>query len=49
MTDDPKTQPDKFRDMARELECDEDKVAFVEKVRKVAVAPKGRHVEPRKG
>ena len=34
------TQPDKFRDLARELECDEDEAAFEDKVRKVATAPK---------
>lgn len=33
-------QSDKFRDMARELECDEDEAAFEDKVRKVATAPK---------
>lgn len=36
----PKTQADKFRDMARELEADEDEAAFEEKVRRVATAPK---------
>lgn len=36
MTDAPKTQADKFRDMAHELEADEDEVAFEEKVRRVA-------------
>ena len=40
MTEKPKPQADKFRDLARELECDEDEVAFEEKVRKVATAPK---------
>lgn len=40
MTDTPKTQADKFRDMARELEADEDEAAFEEKVRRVATAPK---------
>jgi hypothetical protein len=41
MTDDPKSsQSDKFRNLARELECDEDEAAFDEKVRKVATAPK---------
>lgn len=40
MTTDPKPQSDKFRDLARELECDEDEAAFEEKVRKVAGAPK---------
>lgn len=34
------SQPDKFRQLARELECDEDEAAFEEKVRKVASAPK---------
>lgn len=37
--DHAKGQPDKFRDMARELECDEDEAAFEDKVRKVATAP----------
>jgi hypothetical protein len=37
---DPKPQADKFRDLARELECDEDEAAFDENVRKVATAPK---------
>lgn len=36
--DDPTPQTDKFRDLARELECDEDEAAFDEKVRKVAKA-----------
>lgn len=40
MTDDDKPQADKFRDMARELECDEDEAAFEDKVRRVATAPK---------
>lgn len=30
------TQADKFRQLARELECDEDEAAFEDKVRKVA-------------
>lgn len=42
MTDTPKPQPDKFRDLARELECDEDEAAFDDKVRKVA----GKQKEP---
>jgi hypothetical protein len=40
MTDDTRPQPDKFRDMAHELECDEDEAAFEDKVRKVATTPK---------
>lgn len=39
MTDASKPQPDKFRDMARELKCDEDEAAFEAKVRNVATAP----------
>jgi hypothetical protein len=31
-----KSQSDKFRDLARDLECDEDESAFEEKVRKIA-------------
>jgi hypothetical protein len=33
---DAKSQLDKFRDLARELECDEDEAAFKEKVRIVS-------------
>ena len=33
-------QSNKFRDMARELECDEDEAAFEDKVRKVTTAPR---------
>lgn len=40
MTEVPKPQADKFRDLARELECDEDEAAFEDRVRKVATAPK---------
>lgn len=40
MTDAPKPQADKFRELARDLECDEDEPAFEDKVRKVATAPK---------
>lgn len=35
----PPTQPpqvDKFRDLARELECDEDEAAFDERLKKLA-------------
>lgn len=34
------TQIDKFRDLARQLECDEDEARFEEQVRKIASAPK---------
>lgn len=40
MTDEPKPQPDKFRDLARQLECDEDEATFEDQVRRIAVAPK---------
>lgn len=40
MPETPKPQPDKFRDMAHELVCDEDEAAFEDKVRKVATTPK---------
>ncbi len=33
-------QADRFRRIARELECDEDEAAFEERVRKVATPPK---------
>lgn len=39
MPDDPKPQADKFRDLARELEADEDPQHFEETVRKIAKAP----------
>jgi len=39
-------QIDKFRDLARELEADEDEEAFKAKLKKVATAPKP--VEPKK-
>jgi hypothetical protein len=45
-TQDAPSQVDKFRDLARELECDEDPEAFKAKVAKVAKAP--RHQKPDK-
>lgn len=38
---DASPQADKFRELARDLECDEDAAAFEEKVRKV-VGPKAK-------
>ena len=35
-----KPQAEKFRDLASELECDEDEAAFEDKVRRVATSPK---------
>jgi len=43
MSEAPKTQADKFRDLARELECDDDEAAFDERLKKLATtkaAPK---------
>jgi hypothetical protein len=42
-TDDPRPQSDKFRDLARELEADEDAERFEATVRKIAPKP----VEPK--
>lgn len=36
MPDDPKPQSEKFRDLARDLECDEDEATFENVVRKIA-------------
>jgi hypothetical protein len=40
MADDPRPQLDKFKDLARELECDDDEAAFDERLRKLATTPK---------
>ncbi len=45
---DSRPQPDKFRDLARDLECDEDEKAFEEKVRKVAKAPAPQNADKAK-
>ena len=37
---DARPQADKFRDLARELECDEDEDAFKAAVRKIGTAPR---------
>lgn len=38
---DKKSQSDKFKESARELECDEDEARWEEKLRKVVKAPTG--------
>lgn len=38
MTNRPKPQSEKFKDAAREAECDEDEARWEEKLRKVAKA-----------
>ena len=35
-----KPQVDKFRDLARELECDDDEAVFEEKLRRLTKAPR---------
>ena len=35
---DPCTQAEKFADLARELECDEDEAAFDERLKKLATS-----------
>lgn len=39
MTEPPKPQLDKFRDLARELEADEDEAHFAEKLRRITKEP----------
>ncbi len=36
ISNDPRTQAEKFADLARELECDEDEGRFEERLRKLA-------------
>lgn len=45
----PKPQADKFRDLARDLECDEDEAAFEDKVRRVASVQVGPEDSPQVG
>jgi hypothetical protein len=40
MPEKPKPQIEKFRDLARELECDDDEETFAERVKKIASAPR---------
>ncbi len=35
MTDEPKSQLDKFKDAARDLECDDDEARFDDRVKKL--------------
>jgi len=44
LSPDERSQADKFRDLARELECDEDEKAFEETVKRVA-APRQKNKE----
>lgn len=47
MTDAPKPQLDKFKELARELEADEDETKFEETVKKVATSAPAK--PPEKG
>ena len=47
MPDDPRPQADKFADLARELEADEDEAAFEATVKKIVQAPKPEAKEDR--
>lgn len=50
MTSQPESdqpQADKFRDLARKLECDEDEAKFEDQVRWVATAPKREEEKPK--
>ena len=40
MSEPPTPQPDKFRDLARQLECDEEEATFEDQVRRIAKSPK---------
>lgn len=49
--EDDKTQVERFREAARELECDDDPERFAERVRKITKAPptpQSKPVEPPK-
>lgn len=45
---DSKSQSDKFKALARELECDEDEAAFDEKLKRVAKQPQSERDEREK-
>lgn len=42
----PKSQADKFRDLARELGCDEDEAAFDERLKRIAKSPLQHRPKP---
>lgn len=42
----PKPQADKFRDLARELGCDEDEAKFDEALKRIANAPPQHREKP---
>lgn len=42
MTDEPKSQLDKFREAARDLECDDDEARFDDRVKKLVKQKPGK-------
>ena len=46
MTEQPKPQTEKFKELARELEVDEDDARFEDQVRKIAKAPIPADMKP---
>lgn len=46
MAEAPKPQLDKFKDLARDLEADEDEKAFEDQVRRIANAPPNEKADP---
>ena len=42
---DPRTQAEKFADLARELECDESEEGFTDRLQRIARVPKPAEVE----
>ncbi|WP_299539805.1 hypothetical protein [Phenylobacterium sp.] len=48
-SDHESSQADKFRDLARELECDEDEAAFKAAVKKIAQTPPQHREKPKGG
>jgi hypothetical protein len=43
----PKSQADKFRDLARELGCDEDEAKFDEALKRIAKSPPQHREKPK--
>lgn len=48
MTKAAQTQPDKFKALAKELECDDSEAAFEKAVKRVAKAPPPKETKPAK-
>ncbi len=46
MTDDKKPQIDKFKDAARDLECDDDEQRFNDRIKRLAAQKSGKPEKP---